>query len=102
MFSLFTSHSFAETKIKYKTYKKLPWKFNGEKVTSTASPNSYKPSGKAVCLGNKKSGYSGKMGTPREVKRGTPLIAVKDMELVIATDYSSEYSCLINLSLIHI
>ena len=53
MFSLFTSHSFAETKIKYKTYKKLPCKFNGAKVTSTASPNSYKPAGKARCLGNK-------------------------------------------------
>ncbi len=96
MFSLFSSHSFAETKIKYKTYKKLPCKFNGARVTSTASPNSYKPAGKAVCLGNKKSGYSGKMGTTIEVKRGTPLIAVKDMELIIATDYSSKYSCLIN------
>ena len=36
MFSLFTSHSFAE--IKYKTYKKLPCKFNGVKLVSSAVP----------------------------------------------------------------
>jgi len=99
MFSLFTSHSFAETKIKYKTYKKLPCKFNGAKVTSTASPNPYVPGGRAICLKNKKSGYSGQTGTTIEIKRGTPVFAVKDMELVIATDYSSEFSCSIdNLS----
>ncbi len=96
MFSLFNSHSFAETKIKYKTYKKLPCKFNGARVTATASPNEYKPMGRAVCLKNKKAGYSGKMGTSIEIRRGTPVFAIKDMELMFATDYSSEFSCKIN------
>jgi len=91
--SFFTSYSIAETKIKYKTYEKLPCKFNGARVTSTASPNPYISGGRAVCLQNKKSGYSGKMGTTIEIKRGTPVFAVKDMELVMATDYSSKFMC---------
>ena len=37
MFSVFTSHSFAETKIKYKTYKKLPCKFNGAILATSAN-----------------------------------------------------------------
>jgi hypothetical protein len=97
IFSLFTSYSIAETKIKYKTYNKLPCKFNGAKVTSTASP--YAPKGKAPCLGNKRSGYYGKKGTTIEVKRGTPVFAVKDMKLLYAVDYSSEFNCINNESM---
>ena len=37
MFSVFTSNSFAETKIKYKTYKKLPCKFNGAILATSAN-----------------------------------------------------------------
>ena len=43
IFSFFTANSFAETKIKYKTYNKLPCKFNGARVTATAQPNSWLP-----------------------------------------------------------
>ena len=92
IFSLFTSYSIAETKIKYKTYKKLPCRFNGAIVTATASPGA--PKGKAPCLGNKRAGYFGKHGTSIEVKRGTPVFALKDMKLLFATDYSSETSTL--------
>ena len=91
MFSLFTSYSIAETKIKYKTYNKLPCRFNGAKVASTASPNA--PKARAPCLKNKYAGYFGKRGTSIKVKRGTPVFAVKDMKLLYATDYSSEFSC---------
>jgi len=91
MFSLFTSYSIAETKIKYKTYNKLPCRFNGAKVTATATPGA--PKGKAPCLNYKYSGYFGKQGTSIEVKRGTPVFAVKDMKLLYATDYSSEFAC---------
>jgi len=74
MFSLFTSHSFAETKIKYKTYNKLPCKFNGARVTATAQPNSWLPAVTGgPCTTGK--GYAGKMGTSIEVKRGTPVFA---------------------------
>ena len=94
MFSLFTSYSIAETKIKYKTYNKLPCKFNGARVTATASPNAAKA--RAPCLKNKYAGYFGKRGTSIEVKRGTPVFAVKDMKLLYATDYSSEFNCFID------
>ena len=94
IFSLFTSHSFAETKIKYKTYKKLPCKFNGARVTATAQPNSWLPAVTGgPCTTGK--GYAGKMGTSIEVKRGTPVFAVMDMELISATERSAEYHCLV-------
>ena len=94
MFSLFTSHSFAETKIKYKTYNKLPCKFNGARVTATAQPNSWLPAVTGgPCTTGK--GYAGKMGTSIEVKRGTPVFAVMDMELISATERSAEYHCLV-------
>ena len=35
------------------------------------------------------------MGTSIEVKRGTPVFAVMDMELISATERSAEYHCLI-------
>ncbi len=98
IFSFLNLFSIAKSKIIYKTYNKLPCKFNGAKVTATASPDSWKPAGKSPCLNNKKKGYSGKMGTSIEVKRGTPVFAVKNMELIIATDYSSEFSCIISNS----
>ena len=79
----------SSAEIKYKSYDKLPCRFNGAKVTATASPNSWAPAPKkGICTKGK--GYAGKMGTSIEIKRGTPVIAVKDMELIIATDYSSE------------
>lgn len=83
----------SSAEIKYKSYDKLPCRFNGAKVTATASPNSWAPAPKkGICTKGK--GYAGKMGTSIEIKRGTPVIAVKDMELIIATDYSSEFSCI--------
>ena len=66
-------------------------RFNGAKVTATATPGA--PKGKAPCLNYKYSGYFGKQGTSIEVKRGTPVFAVKDMKLLYATDYSSEFAC---------
>ena len=88
---LYDGNAFAEAKIKYKTYKKLPCKFNGAKVTSTASPHA--PKAKAPCLNNKLAGYYGKQGSTIEVKRETPVFAVKDMKLLYATDYSSKFNC---------
>ena len=96
IFPFLTANSFAETKIKYKTYKKLPCKFNGARVTATASMDPYKGAGRAVCLKNKKAGYAGKRGTSIEIRRGTPVFAIKDMELVMATDYSSKFMCTYN------
>ena len=66
MFSLFTSHSFAE--IKYKTYKKLPCNFNGAKV-GTRTIISFKKTSRCTNW----TGYPLKRGTSVIVKRGTPL-----------------------------
>mgnify|MGYP001014040052 CR=1 FL=1 len=79
MFSLFTSHSFAE--IKYKTYKKLPCNFNGAKV-GTSTIISFKRTSR--CTNWK--GYPLKRGTSVMVKRGTPVFAITDMKLFYAED----------------
>ena len=83
MFSLFTSHSFAE--IKYKTYKKLPCKFNGAKV-GTSTIISFKRTSR--CTNWK--GYPLKRGTSVMVKRGTPVFAITDMKLLYAEDRSAK------------
>ena len=83
MFSLFTSHSFAE--IKYKTYKKLPCKFNGAKV-GTSTIISFKRTSR--CTNWK--GYPLKRGTTVMVKRGTPIFAITDMKLFYAEDRSAK------------
>ena len=48
IFPFLTANLFAETKIKYKTYNKLPCKFNGARVTGTASMDPYKGAGRTV------------------------------------------------------
>ena len=83
MFSLFTSHSFAE--IKYKTYKKLPCNFNGAKV-GTSTIISFKRTSR--CTNWK--GYPLKRGTSVMVKRGTPVFAITDMKLLYAEDRSAK------------
>jgi len=86
----------AHAGVNYKTWDKLPCSFNGAKVTTTATPNA--PASKGPCQTGGK-GYAGKMGTTIMVKRGTPIFAVKDMELLFASDYSSKYNCVMeNLS----
>ena len=75
--------------IKYETYDRLPCSFNGAKITSSASPGA--PGSKGPCSTG--TGYYGKMGTSIETRRGTPVFAVKDMELIIANDYSAQYTC---------
>ena len=88
MFSLFTSYSIAETKIKYKTYKKLPCRFNGVKVTG--SPNAAVI--RTTRCGQYK-GYKGKKGLSMVVKRGTPVFAITDMQLQYASDRSAKQRC---------
>ena len=85
MFSLFTSYSFAETKIKYKTYKKLPCSFNGAKV-GTSAKISFKWSSRCTDW----KGYPLKRGTSVLVKRGTPVFAITDMKLLSAQDRSAK------------
>ena len=82
---LFSLNAFAETKIKYKTYKKLPCKFNGAKVDTGAriAFNYNKRCSKA-------KGYPLKRGTSILVKRGTPVFAVTDMKLLYAKDRSAK------------
>ena len=95
MFSLFTSHSFAE--IKYKTYKKLPCKFNGVKLGGSAVPyEDPKVKKNRCCPGC--SAYKGKNGTPIESiskKSGIPIVAITDMTLYEARNWSSQYRCII-------
>ena len=86
MFSLFTSHSFAE--IKYKTYKKLPCSFNGAKV-GTSTQLSFKKSPRCKNL----KGYPLKRGTSVMVKRGTPVFAITNMKLEYAIDRSAKQRC---------
>ena len=95
MFSLFTSHSFAE--IKYKTYKKLPCKFNGVKLGPSAVPyEDPKVKKNRCCPGC--SAYKGKNGTSIESiskKRGIPVVAITNMTLYKARNWSSQYRCII-------
>ena len=95
MFSLFTSHSFAAKK--HKIYKKLPCNFNGATVTTPANPDEYKKQRGGRCCPNCK-GYRGKQGTAIKAKEGYPIVAIQDMELLFADDYSSEYRCSITTS----
>ena len=92
LFSLFTSSSFSATK--HKIYKKLPCKFNGVIMASPANPNTNVPTKRGRCSSSK--GYSGKMGSSIEGKVGTPIVAIQDMELIFAYDYSSKYRCLVD------
>ena len=85
MFSLFTSYSIAETKIKYKTYKKLPCNFNRAKIDSPAAI-AFKNSSRC----SKAKGYPLKRGTSVLVKRGTPVFAITDMKLFYAKDRSAK------------
>ena len=94
MFSLFTSHSFAATK--YKTYKKLPCKFNGVKVQASAQPYVDRKVRKNRCCPSCK-GYKTKEGTSinaKSKKRGIPVVAITDMTAVYARNTSSEYQCI--------
>jgi len=95
MFSLFTSHSFAAKK--HKIYKKLPCSFNGAIIKTPANPDiTKKPRGGRCCPNCK--GYLGKQGTEIKKKEGYPIVAIQDMELLFADDYSSEYRCTIDTS----
>jgi len=92
MFSVFTSHSFAETKIKYKTYKKLPCKFNGA-ILATSANASLERSKR--CKESKNKGYEGKKGTSIWIERGTPVFAITNMKLLVAKDRSAKKRCTI-------
>ena len=96
LFSLVTSHSFAE--IKYKTYKKLPCKFNGVKLVSSAIPYEDPKVKKNRCCPGCSGVYKGKNGTTINSiskKRGTPIVAITDMTLYEARNWSSQYRCII-------
>jgi len=77
--------------IDYKIYNSLPCAFNNAQVTSTATPLGYEAGGPCcpTC-----EGYKGKMGTTIEAKRGTPVVAIHDMELLYAKDTSAQYHCM--------
>ena len=81
MFSLFTSHSFAAKK--HKIYKTLPCNFNGVEVGPSAQIHDGIKGGK--CCPNC-SAYERKRGTSMNVKRGTPVVAITDMKVVIIED----------------
>ena len=91
-FPFFTANSFAETKIKYKTYKKLPCNFNGA-ILATSANIAIKRSTR--CKQSKNRGYDGKKGTSIQVKRGTPVFAITNMELLVAKDKSAKQRCTI-------
>ena len=96
LFSLVTSHSIAE--IKYKTYKKLPCKFNGVKLGPSAVPYEDPKVKKNRCCPGGCSAYKGKNGTSIESiskKRGMPVVAITDMTLYEARNWSSQYRCII-------
>ncbi|MDC6476480.1 hypothetical protein PQZ72_04285 [Candidatus Pelagibacter sp.] len=95
IFSVFTSHLFAE--IKYKTYKKLPCKFNGVKLVGSAVPYEDSKVKKNRCC-PECSSYKGKNGTTIKSiskKRGIPIVAITDMTLYEAKNWSSQYRCTI-------
>ena len=98
IFPFFTANSFAETKIKYKTYNKLPCKFNGVKLVSSAIPYEDPKVKKNRCCPGCSGVYKGKNGTTINSiskKRGTPIVAITDMTLYEARNWSSQYRCII-------
>jgi len=82
-----TANSFAETKIKYKSYNELPCKFNEVKVATSARFHDGIKGGKCCpeC-----SGYKSKRGTSLRMKRGTPIVAIADMKLISIYDISAQ------------
>jgi len=98
IFPFFTANSFAETKIKYKTYNKLPCKFNRVKLVSSAIPYEDPKVKKNRCCPECSGVYKGKKGTSIQSiskKRGTPIVAITDMTLYEARNWSSQYRCII-------
>tara|TARA_B100000579_G_C22698446_1_gene788589 strand:- start:40 stop:780 length:741 start_codon:yes stop_codon:yes gene_type:complete len=95
MFSLFTSHSFAVTK--HKIYEKLPCEFNGAKVGPSARPTHNPEIERDRCCKGC-TAYKGKRGTSIDVEKGTPIIAITDMTLYHARNWSSKYRCIIQTS----
>ena len=98
IFPFFTANSFAETKIKYKTYNKLPCKFNRVKLVSSAIPYEDPKVKKNRCCPGCSGVYKGKNGTTINSiskKRGTPIVAITDMTLYEARNWSSQYRCII-------
>ena len=92
------SNSFTITK--YKTYKKLPCKFNGAKVGNSAYPRydidkTYKNKINR-CVGSRygyKPIFYPRDGTSINVKYKTPVFAVTDLEFVSGRDYGAQYRC---------
>lgn len=98
IFPFFTANSFAETKIKYKTYNKLPCKFNRVKLVSSAIPYEDPKVKKNRCCPECSGVYKGKKGTSIQSiskKRGTPIVAITDMTLYEVRNWSSQYRCII-------
>jgi len=69
-------------------YKKLPCFFNGAKVSTSPNAATLGPKGGRCCPTCK--GYKEKKGLSIIVPRGTPVIAIADMEIVRARNKSAE------------
>ena len=82
----------------YKSFKKMPCKFNGVTVGSSAYPridhdNSYKKLVNRCSGKSKKPIFYEKEGTSLNTKYNTPIVAVADMYFHYAKDYGAKYRC---------
>ena len=99
LFFLFAPSAFAEDK--YKTYNKLPCKFNGVELKTSAIPYEDKKKKKNRCIKyKKKAGYKGKIGTSIHSIIDSPnpnitMFAITNMTLFQARNWSSKYRCII-------
>lgn len=72
----------------HRIYNKLPCSFNGASIGTSAKAITMGPKGGRCCPSCK--GYKTKKGTSIEVPRGTPVVAIADMELIWALNKSAE------------
>jgi hypothetical protein len=72
----------------HRIYNSLPCYFNGAEVGTSANAAAFGPRWRRCCPSCK--GYGGKKGTSIIVPRGTPVIAIADMEIFWASNNSSE------------
>ena len=72
----------------HRIYNKLPCYFNGARVHTSAKTVQIGPKGGRCCPTCK--GYKGKKGTSIIVPRGTPVVAITDMEIFYAVNKNAE------------
>ena len=72
----------------HRIYNKLPCFFNGAKVSTSPNAATLGPKGRRCCPECK--GYKEKKGLSIIVPRGTPVVAIADMEVLKARNLSAE------------